>query len=262
MPDRFVVATVNTQFSKVLKSPDGLAKLVHADILLLQEVSNPDYDTFRLTLERIGFRAVHVAGKYGLVIAQRKDSRFTVVEGSMRSGDFGKLNLLERVLIMMSAPGKREFTKRGIIAVKLSTPSGLLFTIATTHPAIDLTPNYRARQIKILQDELANEYYDGPLILAGDMNHHPGPKPVDMAMRSSAKLQAADLQGQATWITKKSLLKIPTQLLNVFNRKHLSDYDGQLDDLLYRGPALSLVKADVVDIPSDHNAVIGVFDIS
>jgi endonuclease/exonuclease/phosphatase (EEP) superfamily protein YafD len=93
--------------------------------------------------------------------------------------------------------------------------------------------------------ELQNPYYDGTLLIAGDMNHYPGPRSADISFRKKSDLVAVDLGGKFTW---------PSKDAGFLESKLGRFYSGQLDDVLYRGN-IAPVKVEVMDAMSDHKAI-------
>jgi endonuclease/exonuclease/phosphatase (EEP) superfamily protein YafD len=84
-------------------------------------------------------------------------------------------------------------------------------------------------------------------VLSGDMNHYPGPKRADLAFRRAAGLTAVDLGDEITWPSRKT-----TYAGRTISRL----FGGQLDDILYRGSGMDSVHNEVVDVASDHRAVV------
>jgi endonuclease/exonuclease/phosphatase (EEP) superfamily protein YafD len=84
------------------------------------------------------------------------------------------------------------------------------------------------------------------------MNHWPRPKKADLAFRRTAGLTAVDLSNEITWPSRR------TDAADGRLRRFVS---GQLDDILYRGSGIEFVHREVVDVPSDHRAVVATFAI-
>jgi endonuclease/exonuclease/phosphatase (EEP) superfamily protein YafD len=103
-----------------------------------------------------------------------------------------------------------------------------------------------------LQSELADSYYDGPLVLTGDMNHYPGPLKADLAFRRAAGLAAVDVGGEKTWPSRRTSF-VGSRLSRLVG--------GHLDDILYRGDGMEVVQLQVADVASDHRALIATFAI-
>jgi hypothetical protein len=81
------------------------------------------------------------------------------------------------------------------------------------------------------------------------MNHFPRPHKVDLQMLEDAGLTPVEIDGSTFdfnqtrygWLGK------------------LARTQTQLDAILYRGDGLSEIKTELIDIPSDHRAVMTTF---
>jgi hypothetical protein len=61
--------TANTQFNKLIHALYGFERVKDANVLLMQEVSNPSRDNLNTVLNTAGFNLINVAGIFGLAIA-------------------------------------------------------------------------------------------------------------------------------------------------------------------------------------------------
>jgi endonuclease/exonuclease/phosphatase family metal-dependent hydrolase len=260
--NQFKVATANTLLGQASKDISNLGELLNADILLLQEVISPSNDNLKQQLEEAGFQLVTAIGKFGLAIAVRKNGEFTSADSDVRSRSFERLSWLERFLVKVLAKQDNEFAERGMVAAKLVSKHGKELTVVNVHPGISFaSKRIRSRQIEILSQELKDPYYEGALLVAGDMNHYPKPESIDEEMASSNHLTSVNLADKPTWIAKGSHYERFARLQILFNHKSLADYDGQLDAMLYRADHLRELHTDVIEIQSDHRAIMTVFSL-
>jgi endonuclease/exonuclease/phosphatase family metal-dependent hydrolase len=261
--EKLIIATANTRWGSMVYTPAGLTPVASAGILLLQEVTEPERYDLAGRLRAAGFELVHCTSRFGLAIAVRTDSGLRLVPGSIQERLLQKMSPIEQWLterIVKHPPGIRE---RGLITAKFTTLSGRQITVVNTHPITPIAVRPRARKVQIARigTILADPYYSGMLILAGDMNHYPGPKKIDEAMRATAKLTRVNLGLEPTWYVRGSKQEkwftIPAHLLH----KPIDSYNGQHDVVLYRGKGLRSTSVKVVDIPSDHRAIVATFSL-
>ncbi|HTE22431.1 MAG TPA: hypothetical protein VK674_05325 [Candidatus Limnocylindria bacterium] len=259
-PTEITVASANTHFGRLLTSEKGLEPLSEADVLLLQEVTHKGYDLCK-ELARASYKVVHAVGACGLAIALHEDSNFGVVEGSQREDVLQAPGAMARQLVKrVPTMFAHCLWQRSVIAAKLKGPDGQKLTAAATHLVIPLRSHGREAQVTRMGEVLRHPYYDGPLILGGDMNHYPGPQAVDLKMREISNLREVDTNGEPTWRMRSSKQQWWGTAKGALQRETLDAYDGQLDDMLYRGDGLvPQGKAKVVDVESDHRAVIARF---
>src|SRR5579875_2918396 len=236
---RFVVATVNTYLGRTIKTARGLAPLAQADVLLMQELFSPSGYGLETSLQSVGFELVAAEGHSGLGIAVRSDSAFRYGGDPVRSTVLEQAGRAERVLLSTFSPEPLEYADLGVLAAQLDGPGGSRVVAATTHLPVVTAFRQRARFLSRLPLELADPYYDGPLVLTGDMNHWPGPRMADLAFRRSAGLAAVDLGRQITWPARKT-----DRAERTVNRV----IGGQLDDILYRPGAMTLLEREVVHV--------------
>lgn len=255
---RLIIATANTQFSRMLLTPNGLAPFKGVDVLTLQEVVEPE-DTIKKILAKAGFQTIHAAAKFGLVIAVRSQSKIKLVRGTIKECSLQKMGRLETQLVRRSIGRVHQFNERGLLAIKLITPEGQRFTVATTHPTVPILPRARRTQINNIRDLLQEDYFESQLILTGDMNHYPRPKAVDQKLRLQASLLAVDLHGEPTWYARGSEQEKYLRIAARLRRRQIEAYNGQHDSILYRG-SLKPSNTKVIDIASDHRAIITSFN--
>jgi endonuclease/exonuclease/phosphatase family metal-dependent hydrolase len=244
---RLVVATVNTYFGRAVIDDGGLEAVANADVLLMQELFNPAGAGLESTLHEYGFELLAAGGHFGLAIALRSNSAFVRTDKPARSTVLQQVGSIERKLITRFAKQQLEYSDLGVLAAHIETTDGHRLTIATTHLPVVTSFRQRPRFLAQLLPELADPYYDGPLVLSGDMNHYPGPKRADLAFRWAAGLTAVDLGDEITWPSRKT-----TYAGRTISRL----FGGQLDDILYRGSGMDSVHNEVVDVASDHRAVV------
>lgn len=260
--ENFIVATANTHWGEMLRAPDGLSSLAAADVILLQEIIDPVALKVDEQLIGAGFTPPYIAPQYGLLLAVRTASILQPIPNTNAKYQLRKMNVIEHALNQRWAGRPHDFKARGLIATRFRTPSDREVTVATTHPTIPLKPRARAVQILRIGQILTSPDFDGALILAGDMNHYPGPRPVDEGMRIAAGLTRVDIGNEPTWqatgTRQEQYLKFPARV----QHRELADYNGQNDAILYRGAGLQLIKASVVTIHSDHRAIIATFGLS
>lgn len=253
MAEIITVATANTHMGRMVRDPDGLTPFVNVDVLLMQEV-HPERDNIERRLsEETDMRLVHSIGEYGLAIAARNNFDVQSISG---------IALQERPKLLQavfSAGGESSITAfrlraRGMLRVMLATPKGNSLSVATTHPTVPVLPLSRSRQVTRLGEVLSN--FDGPFIIGGDMNHWPGPRDVDVEMCERAGLRRVDLDGETTYRIEDSNHSWMGRVAFLRDRA-----GGELDAMLYKGGSLALMSSNVVDIASDHRAIISNFKL-
>lgn len=254
------IATSNIHFGDMIRAEKGLApfRRLAPDVLLLQEVINDTIQAER-RLSRAGYKLVHLAEKYGLALAIRIDSGFSVVPDSIRVRMLQPMNPLERTLAQRFAGRSHTMTAHGMQAIKLQMEGRHVLTVVNTRTTVSSNLVARSYQVARMGKELKNRYYDGPLILGGDMNHYPSAQRVDKAMRRRSGLQVVDIGGEPTWRASNAALY---RILSRAKGIALEDFSGQLDALLYRGEGLGLDSTVVVDTISDHRAIVGKFCVT
>jgi endonuclease/exonuclease/phosphatase (EEP) superfamily protein YafD len=247
-----VVATVNTYLGRAVIEERGLDAVADADVLLMQELFNPTAYRLESSLRQLGFEVIAAVGHFGLGIALRSTSSFVNTGNPVRSTVLEQAGSIERAAIARFAKQQLEYSDLGVLAAQLESPEGRRLTVATTHLPVVTSFRQRARFLAKLPLELADPYYDELLVLTGDMNHWPGPKKADLAFRRAAALTPVDLNNAITWPSRKTS-NLGRQLNRLFG--------GQLDDILYRGPGLEAAHNEVVDVASDHRAIVATFSV-
>jgi endonuclease/exonuclease/phosphatase (EEP) superfamily protein YafD len=250
---RLVVATVNTYFGRTIKTPRGLAPLARADVILMQELFSPAAYGVETSLEDVGFDLVAVEGHSGLGIAVRSDSAYRNAGTPLRSTVLEQAGKAELAMLSRFSKEPMEYSDLGVLAAQLDGPGGQRLVAATTHLPVVTAFRQRPRFLSRLSLELADPYYDGLLVLTGDMNHWPGPRKADLALRRRVGLAAVDLGRDITWPSRRS--ERAEKTVNRF-------VGGQLDDILYRPGEMQCVEQEVVDVASDHRAVMATFTIT
>ena len=250
---RLVVATVNTYLGRTIKTPRGLAPLARADVILMQELFSPAAYGVETSLQDVGFDLVAAEGHSGLGIAVRSDSAYRNAGQPVRSTVLEQAGRAERVMLSKFSREPLEYSDLGVLAAQLDGPGGHRLVVVTTHLPVVIAFRQRARFLSRLSLELADPYYDGSLVLTGDMNHWPGPRKADLAFRRRAGFAAVDLGQDITWPSRRT-----DRAEKTVNRV----VGGQLDDILYRPGAMQCVQQEVVHVASDHRAVMATFTIT
>lgn len=256
---RITIATANTQWGQALQEADSLKSLKDADVLLLQEAINVRDQEVVAQLSRHGFSIVHAAERFGLAIALRDSSSLALDPRSLRERRLQKMGLIERQLTQRSSGRSHGYREHGMIAAKFKTSDGQVLTIVNVHPTVPVKSVDRRAQIRKLSQELRDDYYIGPLIVAGDMNHFYGPTAVDRRMHAESDLRSVDLNNEPTWYARGSGQEKYLKISAFIFRRPIEYYNGYHDIILYRGATLQTVLTKVVDIQSDHRAVIARF---
>ncbi|HEU5121558.1 MAG TPA: endonuclease/exonuclease/phosphatase family protein [Candidatus Saccharimonadales bacterium] len=258
------VATANTHFGRALRISAGLTPLHSADILLLQEVFDISEAALEHLLAASHFTLIHAAPKFGLAIAIRTAAGLRLLPGTIQEHRLAKASRPEQFIIQKATRSPLIFTERGVISCQLATPNGKVVTIANVHPTtpIATTPRARHRQIKRLTRVLTQFYHNSPLILGGDMNHYPRPRKIDLALHKTTSLTPVELGTTPTWYARGSkeerLLAFAARAI----RRPLEHFNGQHDIILYRETYFIPIHIEVVDIPSDHRAIIATFRLT
>lgn len=258
---RITIATANTHYGRMLCEPGGFAAVQHADVLLMQEVAGLPEDA-AANLQKAGFELQHASPDMGLAIAVHVDSEYVPVEGSEFTDEIQAANRKLQTLVERHRPSlAHRFRARGLIALKLaSSYNDAHVTVATTHPIVPLRFRARAAQVRAMGGLLGQEYFEGPFVLGGDMNHYPGPNKVDREVAVDAGLARVDLGDTPTWRIRGSNNEWLGWMMSSIGGQSIDSFDGQLDTLLYRG-AVERVWSSVEDISSDHRAIVADFEL-
>lgn len=289
MPE-FTLATANTYYGRMARAADGLQPFAtrNVDVVTLQEVRDPENDTFQTNLERFNYRLVHAAPASGLAIAVRKDSHVKPVPNASRTDLLRTMRPFERRLYECGSRVVGQFPERGLIAARFVIgqsdldQSGGHFpsekgqdevVIGTAHPLPPSRLRARKTQVRGIGQLLHDTYFADSVVVTGDWNHYPAPYLSDLAMRHAARLQTVDIGKAPTWNFHGgptewagrlvSMACYPTSdNLSTFGRTRLEKFGGQLDAVLYRGGDLQQIGAEVVPIDSDHRAIVASFLVS
>lgn len=254
------VATANTYESRMLQHNDGLLPFVESgvDVLLLQEVLGMNEATTRARLMQDGYVLVQYAGELGLATALHQDFADKAVITHAKQVSIHQPSTTE-VLMKRLQPHSHRLRPRGMLVLGLaaSDTQPNLF-IANTHPIIFARAVARHKQVRAIQAALSSPIYDGSrLILAGDMNHYPAPHTVDRRMHQALRLQMAKLD-RSTWPVQGTKHEWMARIGSLVTHS-IDAFDANLDAMLYRG--VTELDTRVVDIHSDHRAVVTTFDI-
>lgn len=240
------VATVNTYFAQALRRHGGIDAILPCDIIAFQELYDPSPEDER-RISQLGFELVAVHGATGLGIAIRSEAHIVCKTQSIRQvilQSAGKLGVVGACRIAGRAT---EYTGHGILAAKFAV-GNVHFTLAVAHAPIVMAPWKRKPYIDALTTELADSYYDGPLIVVGDMNHYPGPHAIDAKFCKTIGLSYVAYP-RATW---------PSRNAKVYERAIGLLRPGILDVILYREfeePS----AVSTIDVMSDHCATRATF---
>ena len=155
---------------------------------------------------------------------------------------------------------KHRFRRRGAVSVDVSINETEKVRLMTSHPIVFARAISRARQIRLLNENItSNTPLESKLILGADMNHYPSPRRVDLGFAEEANLSNA-LSDEITWRLKDSpRLKKLNSISNKIKGCDINFFDAQLDALLYRG--FDYPEVEVIDIVSDHKAIVAKFKI-
>lgn len=254
------VATANTYFGQALHTPGGLAPVRHADIWLLQEVFI-EPPRLKTSLKKQGFTLLYAAPHFGLAIAINKSSSLKPIANSAQKHQLAPMSKLEQRVVKKAHKQPLSLLGRGMISHQLKTINGEQFTVATAHPTtpVSLPPHARYRQIQSLKRTLRDYYARTALILGGDMNHYPGPKKVDYTLHHAASLTPINLGSAPTWHVRGSKQEKYIAPIARLLRKPLNAFDGQHDIILYKESRFTPVEVTVMDIDSDHRAIVATF---
>jgi endonuclease/exonuclease/phosphatase (EEP) superfamily protein YafD len=260
MSKNIIVASANTHESRMLRHPDGLSPFTAkaADVLLLQEVLGMEENEVSNRLGADNFELVHCVPALGLAIAISKDSGARVEQEMTDTTILHRTTRLERVLKFSQASYR--LRERGMLGARLKFGPDTELTVATTHPIIFIRSISRGRQVTAMGNALCRPFYDTErLIVGGDMNHYPGPRKVDIKAQHQAHLDRVTLDAPS-WCIEGSRHEWIARLGSFATGKALNSFDAELDAILYRG--VIPIASTVVDICSDHKAIIAEFQVS
>lgn len=252
----FTAATANIHFGDSIRLNGGLDALrtYAPDVLLLQEVTNPLNELVR-QLGKANYGLIDFAPEFGLAIALRLNSNFSAIPNSIKAYELQKMSSIEYRLAQRFARHSHKMIAHGMQALQLKAQHGSSLTVVNTRTTVSSNRIGRAVQITRMGNELTKPYYAGALIVGGDMNHFPGPQWIDRNMHKKTGLKQVDLGGEPTWRARNSRLY---RTIARTRRQPLETLQAQLDTLLYRGE-IEPVDTKIVDILSDHRAIVGRF---
>lgn len=249
------VVTANAHEGRFVRS-GGLAKFADSDVILLQE-THPDRDDLEATLEKetdlrlvIGSSAMRMAIAVNKNLTPSNSTEIPVQTAGNIINDLRSTLKPENRFI-------RRFRDRGFLSTTIEFDREPL-TLLTTHINVAVRPKKRQDHLEQIPEILDRTV--GSLIMAGDMNHWPGPRPNDTQMQRSANLSRAQID-QPTWIHSQSGRK--HQLLGGALEKVGLSMDAEMDAVFWRNDrSLQLESVAVEPIQSDHRAVVAVFSRS
>ena len=248
--ETITIASLNTQMGRAIREPYGLKPLDGVDILLMQEVMMGGSELVDRVHDQIGLRIGQYDEELGLAIA--------LLPGQFITKHY-KTVMQQRGLIGNSIDSNKEDMQksrfrlrgRGLIGVSLVTSENNALSVATTHPTVQLRQISRNRQVRKIAGAVAK--VDHPLVLAGDMNHWPGPHSVDLRTYEETRLTPVNMPDKATFDVSRTRYAWLGKLAANFG----VDMNGQLDAMLYRG--LTVGATTLVDVSSDHSAIMTTF---
>jgi endonuclease/exonuclease/phosphatase (EEP) superfamily protein YafD len=268
---KFKMATANTHYGRMIRSNEGLDPLAEAeaDIIALQEIRDPESDIFAARLERHGYKLVHAVGISGLALAMREGVGLQHIPSTEHTQALRAIRPFEQRLYDKGSRLVGQFPGRSMIAAKFMVENETL-CVATAHPVPPSRPRQRRVQVNRVGEVLTDSYYDGNLIVAGDWNHFPAARPTDIAMRNNAGLKVADIGSTTTWGFRGQSMESTARVVSMLTHPGLENlatrgdacldtFDAQLDAILYRGDTLRCLGAEVMEIASDHKAIVASF---
>lgn len=229
----------------MLKDPEGLEAFRDVDILMLQEV-DPVADQIEELIAHSDFRLACIEKGVGLAILNRPtvtvlDYKLTLLQ---------KTPAYQRWILQKFREHPLQTVGRGVLACRFATPDGNELTAVTGHANVPVKPIRRLKYINRLPGVMANIY--GPAVLAGDMNHWPGPRGVDHRMVECAGLSRVDIGNKPTYVSAGSQ--------HAWMGKLGINIEGQFDTMIYTPKLLHVIRQEVRDIPSDHRAIVTEFE--
>lgn len=249
------VATANTHEARMLHDPNGLAPFIEndTDVLLMQEVLRVTDSDLSDRLHEDNYQLAHLDSSSGLAIAFSAQSEFQPIAGTERTEVIQPPERIGQIIRWCGIPMSSRLRQRGLIAVKASSGDQVV-TVANTHPIVFLRVLSRARQVEKIGELVQTDFYTAhPLVLGGDMNHYPEPRPVDRGMQKAADFLRVELD-QPSWRIRGSRHEWAARMASLMCSRSIEDFDATLDAILYRG--LTLQSAQIAPITSDHGAVI------
>jgi hypothetical protein len=146
---KITIATGNTCYGRLARAADGLVPFAEAntDVITLQELRDPEADTFTTQLDRFNYTLVHAAGTAGLAMAVRSDSELRLESASLRHEAFRQMRPWERRLYENGSRLVGQFPERGMIAACFLIDQ-IAVDIATAHPDPPTRTRSRNRQVR------------------------------------------------------------------------------------------------------------------
>jgi endonuclease/exonuclease/phosphatase family metal-dependent hydrolase len=247
---QLTLATANTRSGDLLRAPGGLRPLAEAGagVVALQEVHHLTPAEVSAALADVGWRPAAVHLPAGLVLAYDPERAQPV--GGALTATLQPAGALLR--------WSDHWHERGALARHFDI-GGQRLTVATAHLIVFARAVSRGQQVRRLHRALDDpRIATGPLVLAGDMNHYPRPARPDRALAKGLDLRHVDLDGP-TWRIRGSKHEWMARAGARVLRRDLEQFDAQLDAVLYRG--LVPHPAHVLEVESDHGAVVCTFDV-
>ncbi len=230
--ENITIATANAQRGRMIRSADGLKPFHDVDVLLLSEVKTKR-DKLVEKLQNNGFQLactdnldLAIAIKEGYKVLDTNQYALT------RNGFLKRFFARSRL--------GRLFGARYMLTAKIESPTGEVFETATLHPVTKPLNRARRNQVRAMGAAIETFADDTPLVIGADFNHRPGPEKTDIRVREQNNLSSVGLGGKETFIYRLR---------------------GQLDDMLYRGKGIKPINTRVIDIQSDHRAIITTFNL-
>ena len=93
------------------------------------------------------------------------------------------------------------------------------------------------------------------------MNHYPSPRKIDRKLHTSTSLTPVHLGTAPTWYVHGSKQEKLLRLAAKVSGRPLDSFNGQHDIILYKNQGFTPIKTKVVDIPSDHRAILSTFKV-
>ncbi len=242
------VATVNTMFGNAVTSDGGLGDAAEADVLLLQEI-HQERDDVDANLRKYGMRIAAVMQSAGLIIAVKEDLTTHEAPSELLLHRSKKTLMVVEKLDEKDALAFR-MRGRGVVGVSVELDDGQQISVFNTHPPVPIASTARNKHLRLLA-EFLNMRAETPFVVGGDMNHWPRPRKKDRQFQADANLRRVDIGEDDTFHGHKSkIAKVIGAIARIQN--------GQLDSLFY-SHSLSSSNEGIIEIDSDHSAVIATF---
>lgn len=250
MSEKITVATANTHMGQAVREVGGLGLLGNVDILLLQEVNLPTPQLERRIDKELGLNLAAFSQEFGLAIAVNPDYDISPpwAETLQPRGPIGR-KLLEKGGFMPTSQFRTR--ARGFLSVTVDTVQDNQLNVVTAHPTVPLKYRSRQRQISNMMGYFSG--VQGPVLAGADYNYWPKPNRADRQTQSLAHFNAVELDGPTFNMSRTRYAIVGSAL-----GKLGINPNGQLDAMLYRGN-IRPTEVKLVDIPSDHKAIVATF---